>query len=130
MMLPPQSGRKAVRRRNAALISAISNLFGFLVATWISGDKTSFRDTDDSDIEADESGQYVNASPAPLWVKEFRQRLFSLGDEVNAIRGLTELAKWEGNARGKWPAAEYTSLIETEAEMITPLAQVSRGPDL
>ncbi|KAK7062721.1 hypothetical protein VNI00_000209 [Paramarasmius palmivorus] len=106
MMLPPQSGRKAVRRRNAALISAISNLYGFLVATWISGDKASFRDTDDSDSEADE------------------QRLLSLGDEVNAIRGLTELAKWEGNARGKWPAAEYSSLVETEAEMMTPLAQL------
>uniref|UniRef100_A0A0W0FWJ3 ER transporter 6TM N-terminal domain-containing protein n=1 Tax=Moniliophthora roreri TaxID=221103 RepID=A0A0W0FWJ3_MONRR len=124
MMLPPQSGRKAVRRRNAALISALSNLYGFLVATWISEDRLSSRDTGDSDSDVEEPDGYTHTSPALPWLKEFRQRLLSLGDEVNAIRGLTALAKWEGNVRGKWPAEDYNDLVETEAEMISPLAQL------
>jgi hypothetical protein len=27
----------------------------------------------------------------------------ALADEIGAIRVLTELAKWEGSIRGKWP---------------------------
>ncbi|EEB96892.1 hypothetical protein MPER_03888, partial [Moniliophthora perniciosa FA553] len=99
MMLPPQSGRKAVRRRNAALISALSNLF--------------------SDVE--ELDRYPHTSPALPWLKEFRQRLLSLGDEVNAIHGLTALAKWDGNVRRKWPSEHYNDLVEIETEMISPL---------
>ncbi|KAF9261644.1 hypothetical protein L218DRAFT_961130 [Marasmius fiardii PR-910] len=120
MMLPPKSGRKAVRRRNASLVGAISNLYAFLVATWISDNLS--KDTSDEDSDG-----YEHDRPPSFWVREFRERLFGLAEEVTAIRGLTALAKWEGSIRGRWPAEDYCTLIEVQADMISPLAQLANA---
>ncbi|KAG7095005.1 hypothetical protein E1B28_005799 [Marasmius oreades] len=122
MMLPPKSGRKAVRRRNASLVGAISNLYAFLIATWISDNTLAEQDTGDGD-----GNNYEHDRPSVFWIKEFRERLFSLAEEVNAIRGFTALAKWEGNIRGRWPAEDYHALIEIQADMISPLAQLANA---
>jgi hypothetical protein len=107
MMLPPKSGRKAVPQRNAASIAALGENYAFLISTWIS--------KQDAD----------SAAPAP-WMENFRTRLMELANEMRAIRMLTELAKWEGSIRGKWPAVEYARLIDIQVDMIGSLAQVGR----
>ncbi|KAJ6610792.1 hypothetical protein B0H10DRAFT_2059028 [Mycena sp. CBHHK59/15] len=109
MMFPPKSGRKAVRQRNAASIASLSNVYGFLISTWIAN-----RDDE----------QPVLAGTPAAWTTDFRARLLALAEEMHAIRELTELAKWEGSIRGKWPAADYTKLVDIQGDMIASLAQL------
>lgn len=110
MMLPPTSGRKAVRHRNASSVVALSNIYGFLISIWINS-----------------SPQEKSQSPAPPgWIREFRLKLIALAEQIHTVGELTELAKWEGSIRGAWPAEEYTRLIDVQTEMISSLAQV--GP--
>jgi len=108
MMLPPTSGRKAVRLRNASVITSLSESYGFLMSTWI-GTQTHQKKR--------------HAAPV-TWIKEFRQRLIALSDQIQSAKQMTELAKWEGSIRGKWPVEEYHKLIETEFEMLSGLAQL------
>lgn len=108
MMLPPKSGRKAVRQRNAASIASLASAYGFLVSAWIGA-----RDGDGAETPA----------VAP-WAGQFRTRLLALAEEMHTIRELTALARWEGSIRGKWPAAKYTQLLDVQVEMIASLAQV------
>jgi Aromatic acid exporter family member 2 len=108
MMLPPTSSRKAVRLRNASAIISISEIYGFLISTWI-GTQTHQKKT--------------LAAPA-TWLEDFRVKLIGLADQVQTVKQMTELAKWEGNIRGKWPIDEYQALIEAEMQMIGGLAQV------
>ncbi|KAL0565348.1 hypothetical protein V5O48_016677 [Marasmius crinis-equi] len=124
MMLPPQSGRKDVRRRNASLIAAISNLYAFLVATWISEDSSPKRDKDGTGEDNLSSKHELSSA---VWPGEFRKRIFQLAEEVNNIRQLTHLAKWEGSIRGRWPAEDYQALVEVQAEMIPPLVQLANA---
>jgi hypothetical protein len=106
MMLPPKSGRKAVRQRNASSILALSNVYGFLISTWITN-------------RVEEKAAHTPAK----WIREFRIRLITIGGDIQTIRELTELAKWEGSIRGAWPAEEYTRLVDVQSEMISALAQ-------
>ncbi|KAK7002342.1 hypothetical protein R3P38DRAFT_2729656 [Favolaschia claudopus] len=115
MMFPPTSGRKAVRIRNAASISALSNTYGFLISAWISR-----RDDDDSNVV-----DATNRGLQSAWPAAFRSQLLALGDGLHTIRELTELAKWEGSIRGKWPAKEYMRLVDVQVEMISVLAQLA-----
>jgi hypothetical protein len=108
MMLPPASSRKAVRFRNASAITNISQLYGFLISTWI-GTQTYQKKT--------------LAAPA-TWMDDFRVKLIDLADQIHTARQMTELAKWEGNIRGKWPIEEYRALAEVEIQMLSGLAQV------
>jgi hypothetical protein len=108
MMLPPTSSRKAVRLRNASAITGISEIYGFLISTWI-GTQTHQKKT--------------LAAPA-TWMEDFRIKLIGLSDQIQTAKQMTELAKWEGNIRGKWPIEEYQALIEAELQMISGLAQV------
>jgi len=108
MMLPPTSGRKAVRLRNASVITRISELYGFLISTWIG---------------AQTHRKKPLAAPA-MWTKDFRIKLITLADQIQCTKQMTDLALWEGNIRGKWPAEEYRALIDAESEMITGLAQL------
>ncbi|KZP26783.1 hypothetical protein FIBSPDRAFT_731732 [Athelia psychrophila] len=108
MMLPPTSGRKAVRLRNAGVITNISEIYSFLIATWI-GTQTHRKKT--------------SAAP-PMWSQDFRVKLLALADQIQMLDQMTGLAKWEGSIRGKWPAEEYESLVQTESQMIGALAQV------
>ncbi|EGN94526.1 hypothetical protein SERLA73DRAFT_188476 [Serpula lacrymans var. lacrymans S7.3] len=110
MMLPPTSGRKAVRLRNAAVISKISNMYAFLVSTWI---ETEHRE---------KPSRRAHASEA--WLSEFRLRLKALAEQVQSVRQLTDMAKWEGNIRGAWPLKEYNELADAESEMLNAIAQL------
>lgn len=114
MMLPPTSSRKAVRHRNASSINALSRLYSMLISTWISGN---------SPLGAAEENEKVPPK-GDAWLKEFRKRLIGIAEELQVIRGLTSQAKWEGSIRGKWPAAQYTRLVDVQSEMISSLAQV------
>ncbi|KZP19305.1 hypothetical protein FIBSPDRAFT_1045659 [Athelia psychrophila] len=108
MMLPPTSGRKAVRLRNAAVITNISEIYGFLISTWI----------------GTQAHQKEHGTARPAWIQEFRVKLLALADQVVSLRQMTGLATWEGSVRGKWPVEEYESLVQTESQMIGALAQV------
>ncbi|KAK0186249.1 hypothetical protein F5146DRAFT_1065188 [Armillaria mellea] len=113
MMLPPTSGRKAVRLRNASSITSLSNLYGHLISAWIS--------EVDSDEEKDErKAEQVKAK----WMKEFRDKVIAASVEMRTIRELTELATWEGSLRGKWPREEYVQLVEVQIEMVSSLSQL------
>ncbi|KAJ7513178.1 hypothetical protein B0H11DRAFT_2303465 [Mycena galericulata] len=103
MMFPPKSGRKAVRQRNAASIASLGETYAFLISTWITTPED---------------------KAAPTWTLDFQARLMALADEMHAIRDLTELAKWEGSIRGKWPAKEYARLVDVQVDMIGSLAQL------
>jgi len=107
-MLPPKSGRKAVRLRNASVITGMSELYGFLISTWI-GTQTHQKKT--------------LAAPT-TWMKDFRSKIVSLADQVQSVQQMTEFAKWEGSIRGKWPIEEYRALIQAENDMFTALAQL------
>jgi hypothetical protein len=115
MMLPPKSGRKAVRMRNALSIASLSNAYGFVLSAWIR-----MREAD----EGAEKTKVDLLSPQGSWPAAFRAQLLALGEEMATIRALTGLAKWEGSIRGKWPAAEYARLVDVQVEMIAVLAQV------
>jgi len=108
MMLPPKSGRKAVRLRTANSISALGNVYTSLMSTWIT----------EGDAGKDASFTGTN------WVKAFRGQLIAVTLQV--LTGKQEMmgAAWEGNIRGRWPHEDYTKLIEIEEDMIGVLAQL------
>ncbi|KAJ6506182.1 hypothetical protein C8R47DRAFT_1037328 [Mycena vitilis] len=113
MMFPPKSGRKAVRTRNAGSIASLSNAYGFLISAWIAAQRE---------------------GPTPLsstltqpggWAATFRAQLLALGEELQTIRALTGLAKWEGSIRGRWPAEVYMRFVDVQSEMVAILAQLA-----
>lgn len=122
MMFPPVSGRKAVRLRNATSITGISEIYAFLISTWI-GTQPSQRHHQHGQKTPDH-GHHAPAS----WIKDFRNKLIALAEQIQVSRQMTELAKWEGSIRGKWPAEEYGQLVTAESDMISGLAQVSLPP--
>lgn len=109
MMLPPTSGREAVRLRNASAITRISEIYSFLISTWIT-----------------QTHQKKTPAAPATWIKDFRINLVALADQIQSAKQMTELAKWEGSIRGKWPIEEYRALVVAEMEMISGLAQVNR----
>ncbi|KAF7369614.1 hypothetical protein MVEN_00292200 [Mycena venus] len=113
MMFPPKSGRKAVRTRNASSISSLANAYGFLISAWIG-----MRNPDEGATTSEKLASQEG------WAAAFRAQLLAIGEELHTIRALTELAKWEGSIRGKWPAAEYARLVDVQVEMIAVLAQL------
>ncbi|KAK7451262.1 hypothetical protein VKT23_012602 [Stygiomarasmius scandens] len=130
MMLPPTSGRKAVRLRNAAIIAQLADVYSFLLSTWISTESTGNSNADpssssSSDEEANEEELTpTSAHPNTRWKAEFRRRLLNAADSLAATRSLTAIARWEGSIRGKWPVEEYMRLLDVESEMISSLAQL------
>jgi hypothetical protein len=112
MMLPPKSGRKAVRLRTARSIGALGNVYTSLMSAWIT--------------EGD-AGKDVSFT-ANDWVKAFRGQLVAVTLQVLTGKQEMMTAAWEGNIRGRWPHAEYVRLAEIEEDMVGVLAQV-RGFD-
>ncbi len=108
MMLPPKSGRKAVRLRAAKSISALGHVYTSLMSAWITerdaGKDVSFTDND--------------------WVVAFRGRLIAVTLQIFAGKQQLMFASWEGNIRGRWPQDEYAKLTEIQEDMIGVLAQV------
>ncbi len=108
MMLPPQSGRKAVRLRTAESITALGRVYTTLMSAWIT----------ESDAGKDVSFTANN------WVKAFRGRLVAVALQILPGKQQIMLAAWEGNIRGRWQREEYAKLTEIEEDMIGVLAQV------
>ncbi|KAN0131986.1 Protein of unknown function (DUF2422) domain containing protein [Lactarius tabidus] len=108
MMLPPKSGRKAVRLRTAKSIGALGNVYTSLMSAWITegdaGKDVSFAATD--------------------WVKAFRGQLIAVTLQVVTEKQEMVTAAWEGNIRGRWPHAEYIKITEIEEDMIGVLSQL------
>ena len=108
MMLPPKSGRKAVRLRTAKSITTLGNVYTSLMSAWIT----------EGDAGKDVSFTSTN------WVKAFRGQLVTVTLQVLAGKQEIMTAAWEGNIRGRWPHAEYVKLAEIEEDMVGVLAQV------
>jgi len=108
MMLPPKSGRKAVRLRAAASIDALGHVYTSLMSAWIT----------ETDTGKDVS--YTSSN----WVRGFRVRLIAVGSQVLAGKDQMILASWEGGIRGHWPKEEYIKLTEIQEEMIAVLSQL------
>ncbi|KAJ6532417.1 hypothetical protein B0H19DRAFT_1272709 [Mycena capillaripes] len=84
----------------SGLFLDINRDFALIVGySWIDGHAQQFAST------------AVGWTPAPPLLDPRRITLMKLADEMQAICALTELAKWEGNIRGKWPAVEYNRLL-------------------
>ena len=108
MMLPPKSGRKAVRLRTAQSISALGRVYASLMSAWIT----------ESDAGKDASFTTSN------WVKVFREQLIAVTVQILAGKQEMMHASWEGNIRGRWPQDEYAKLTEIQEDMIGVLSQV------
>lgn len=118
MLLPPQSARRSVRLRCAGTLASISYLYSHLTAAWISSEP--FSRGEEEDDAAD------NSDPAHLpWVQEFRERFLEIAQELQLLQTQATVAQLEGNVRGKWPAEEYTKLVQVESEMAWALGVVS-----
>lgn len=137
-MWNPVSGRKAVRYRNAAIITELSSLYSYMMSNWIA--KTSGKSAPvdhehdhehDQDQDKDkDDGEDSTIAPdvSHTWLGKFRERVIALAAQVQALKAQTAVAKWEGNIRGVWPVEEYLKLVDTEAEMLAALAQVRDIP--
>ncbi|EPQ51266.1 hypothetical protein GLOTRDRAFT_66016 [Gloeophyllum trabeum ATCC 11539] len=121
MMFPPKSGRKAVRLRNATTIKRIYNLYSLLISRWISG-----ADGAESHVGTDGSlaGEKSVAPDSKSWSTFFRSDLVSIAEQLQALKSMTAIAKWEGNVRGSWPFEEYNRMVDVQIQMLGNLAQL------
>jgi len=108
MMLPPKSGRKAVRMRAAASIDGLGHVYTSLMSVWIT----------ESDTGKDASFLSLN------WLKLFRKQLIAITLQLLAGKEQMRLASWEGGIRGRWSKEEYAKLTEIQEEMVGVLAQL------
>ncbi|KAI9512001.1 hypothetical protein F5148DRAFT_1280228 [Russula earlei] len=108
MMLPPKSGRKAVRLRAASSIDALGHVYTSLMSAWI--------------MECD-TGKDVPFT-STNWVKRFRGRLIAVTLQILAGKEQMRLASWEGGIRGRWAEEEYVKLTEVQEEIVAVLAQL------
>ncbi|KAH9919972.1 uncharacterized protein BXZ73DRAFT_52330 [Epithele typhae] len=109
MMLPPKSGRKAVRIRNANVLSGISYLYSHLTSIWLSAD-------DPLQLSC---GKFTPASRG--WPEDLRAKFVVLSEQIQDLRMRTEMSKWEGNIRGAWPYEDYSRMVELQSEMLNSL---------
>lgn len=116
MLFPPTSGKKAVRLRNASIIREISSIYSFLLSQWVK------ENGDAESSKALKSG--VSLDVRPKWMGAYRKRILGLSTQIQALRQMTTVAKFESGIRGKWRIEEYRNLVETEAQMLGSLAQV------
>ena len=131
MMIPPTSGRKAVRLQHASVITELSSLYSALMSVWI----TEAPDNKDRGVHSDEQdgvagekeAQRISITPtieAP-WVDSLRTRTISLHEQLQAIQMASSMAKFEGSIRGAWPSELYTQLLGHERDMTAAIGQVS-----
>ncbi|KAI0646345.1 hypothetical protein C8Q79DRAFT_909612 [Trametes meyenii] len=112
MMLPPKSGRKAVRLRNASVISGLSYLYSHLTSLWLSADGPF-----DSTVDVKTAG----AQARPRWPAELRGKFIALAEQIQDLRIRTAMSKWEGSIRGSWASEDYGRLLDLESDMLASL---------
>ena len=118
MLFPPTSGKKAVRLRNASIVREISSVYSFLLSEWVS--ETGNGDLGSLKMSKSSTTLELN----PKWTEAYRKRLIGLSGQIQALRQMTAIAKWESGLRGRWPIEDYNSLVQTESQMLGSLAQV------
>lgn len=111
MMLPPKSGRKAVRLRNASIIMSLSTLYSEIVAAWISSESR----------PREKPGAVTSLKE---WIPGVREKIIAVAGQLQAVKTQTAIAKWEGSIRGHWPSDEYLRLADIEIDMMSNLALV------
>ena len=114
MMLPPKSGRKAVRLRNASILSGISYLYSHLTSLWLSAGEPF--------DAAHEKGGVARA-----WPQELRDKLVYIAEQLQDLRMRTAMSKWEGNVRGAWPFEDYNRMVDVQSDMLNSLILVRRS---
>ncbi|KAI0777718.1 hypothetical protein BD413DRAFT_519071 [Trametes elegans] len=113
MLFPPKSGRKAVRLRNASVISGLSYLYSHLTSLWLSPEGPFVRPTETKDG--------ITSDPRYRWPAELRAKFIGLSEQIQDLRVRTAMSKWEGNIRGSWPIEDYSRLLEVESDMLHSL---------
>src|SRR5258708_36692954 len=96
MLLPPKSGRKAVRLRASASIDELGHAYTMLMSAWI------VEDDSRKDVSFTSTG----------WVKPFRRRLIAVTAQIQAGKKKMMLASLEGRIRGRWRRGGYFKLPE------------------
>jgi Aromatic acid exporter family member 2 len=108
MMLPPKSGRKAVRLRAAASIDGLGHVYTTLMSAWI------------TENDAGKDSSFASSN----WIRAFRGRAITVGLQIMASKQYMMAASWEGGIRGRWPQEEYAKLTEVQEEIVAVLSQV------
>ena len=119
MMVPPKSGRKAVRLRNAFTISALSYLYSHLTSLWLAAGEP-FADSTRPHSES-EKGAIVQR----YWPKELREMIIALAQQLQDLRVRTAMSKWEGSIRGRWAFEDYNRLLDIQTNILSSLILVS-----
>src|SRR5258708_181254 len=108
MLLPPKSGRKAVRLRASASIDELGHAYTMLMSAWI------VEDDSRKDVSFTSTG----------WVKPFRRRLIAVTAQIQAGKQKNMLASLEGRICGPWPRGGDIKLTGVQGEMGAGLSQV------
>ncbi|KAI0360638.1 hypothetical protein OH77DRAFT_1418621 [Trametes cingulata] len=129
MMLPPKSGRKAVRLRNASVISNLSYLYSHLTSLWLNAEEPFER------IKGAKERDGYAAERRFTWPAELRAKFVAIAEQIQDLRVRTATSKWEGSIRGAWPSDDYNKLLEAENDMLSGLillggALANLEPDL
>ena len=113
MMLPPKSGRKAVRLRNASVLSGLSYLYSHLTSLWLSAGEPFDMSREKGTLEERE------------WPQDLREKFIYIAEQLQDLRMRTVMSKWEGNIRGAWPFEDYMKMVEVQNDMLSSLVLVS-----
>ncbi|KAG8732844.1 hypothetical protein FRC10_000576 [Ceratobasidium sp. 414] len=124
MLLPPQSSRKALRLSNASTISAISQIYGLLISSWLTAEEEVEDEEVKGEIGVTEEDKPMSR-PYEKWTPAFRAKLLSVAGHLAAQKLQMKTIKWERNIRGGWPAEHYEKLLEVQTTMISDLIQIS-----
>ncbi|KAI0371992.1 hypothetical protein BV20DRAFT_940807 [Pilatotrama ljubarskyi] len=127
MMLPPKSGRKAVRLRNASVMSNLSYLYSHLTSLWLSAEEPFRR------VKGEKDGHAPDRRFT--WPAELRAKFVTIVEQIQDLRVRTAMSKWEGSIRGAWASEDYNKLLEAESDMLSGLillggALANLDPDL
>ncbi|KAL5519292.1 hypothetical protein ACEPAH_975 [Sanghuangporus vaninii] len=135
-ILPPVSGRKAVRLQNAVMVDELSSLYSCLMSIWITEDKEESRVDSEGELEKPVAGEKTGTekkdlpSPAavkPEWAAPVKKRMLRLMEQLQTMQMQTAMARFEGNIRGAWPSEEYEKLLEKESDMLAALGQLANA---
>ncbi|KAL5494924.1 hypothetical protein ACEPAI_386 [Sanghuangporus weigelae] len=131
-ILPPVSGRKAVRLQNAVMVDELSSLYSYLMSIWITEDNEESRvDSEERELErpvADEETGTEKKGPGavkPGWAASVKKRMLRLMEQLQTMQMQTAMARFEGNIRGAWPSEEYEKLLEKESDILAALGQLA-----
>ena len=143
MLIPPVSGRKAVRLRNADLITELLSLYSLLISAWISHDEANpgrLRFTLDNDTTKisfpprrirlhpqirDLQRKCNNTTTELHEPLRWMLRVPSACTSTNLLRALQSSDSFIISTA--WPIEEYFHLIDCESDMLVGLAQVSNS---